>query len=71
MSNIKIKFGTKVREIRKSLDWSQEQLAAACKLNRTYVGGIERGERNISLINIEKISIALNVNPKELLEFDS
>ena len=45
---------------------SQEGLALICELDRTYIGGVERGERNISLINIHKIAIAFGINPKEL-----
>ncbi|ASA26612.1 hypothetical protein B9T62_35815 [Paenibacillus donghaensis] len=41
---------------------SQEVLAARCQLDRTYIGGIERGERNVSLINVERITHALNVS---------
>jgi transcriptional regulator with XRE-family HTH domain len=46
---------------------SQESLALASGLDRTYVGGVERGERNISVINIYKIAAALGVPAKELL----
>jgi len=60
------RFGKKVRDLRKSKKLSQESLALVCGLDRTYIGGVERGERNISLLNIHKIAIALNVHPKEL-----
>lgn len=60
-------FGTRVREIRKQKKLSQEALALACGLDRTYIGGVERGERNISIINIYKISRALGVSPGELV----
>jgi len=59
-------FGERVRELRKHKGLSQESLALACELDRTYIGGVERGERNISLINICKIAEALGVNAKEL-----
>ena len=59
-------FGDRVRELRKQKDLSQEALALACDLDRTYIGGVERGERNISLINIHKIADALNVSTREL-----
>ena len=65
---IKKSFGIKVRDARKKLGFSQENLALACELDRTYIGGVERGERNISLINIHRISRALNISPKELLD---
>ena len=60
-------FGLRLRQIRKHKGFSQEGLALACGLDRTYVGGVERGERNISLINIHKIANALGVSAKELL----
>ena len=61
-------FGERVRELRKQKGLSQEALALACDLDRTYIGGVERGERNISLINICKIAEALGVNAKELFD---
>lgn len=60
-------FGERVRELRKKKGISQEELALACDLDRTYIGGVERGERNISLINIHIIATALGVPAKELL----
>jgi transcriptional regulator with XRE-family HTH domain len=59
-------FGERMRELRKQKGLSQEALALACDLDRTYIGGVERGERNISLINIYKISEALGVGAKDL-----
>ena len=63
---IKEAFGRRVRELRKEQGLSQEALALVCDLDRTYIGGIERGERNVSLINIEKITVALGVPVREL-----
>jgi transcriptional regulator with XRE-family HTH domain len=60
-------FGDRVRELRKAKNLSQEALALACDLDRTYIGGVERGERNISLVNIHTIAKALAVPPSELL----
>jgi transcriptional regulator with XRE-family HTH domain len=65
-SQIQEQFGERVRELRKEKGLSQEALALACNLDRTYIGGVERGERNISLINIYKIAEALGVAVKEL-----
>ena len=61
------RFGNRVRRLRKDCDWSQEDLAAECGLDRTYVGGIERGERNVALRNIQKIASALEISISELL----
>lgn len=56
------RFGTRVRELRKSRGWSQEFLAEQADLDRTYIGGIERGERNVSLENIARIAHALKMD---------
>jgi transcriptional regulator with XRE-family HTH domain len=56
-------FGSKVRKIREEQDLSQEELAAEADIDRTYIGGVERGERNLSLKNILKIARALKVHP--------
>lgn len=61
-------FGARVRELRRAQGLSQETLALICELDRTYIGGVERGERNISLINIHKISGALNVSVRDLFD---
>lgn len=58
---ILIKFGERVREIRKKKGLSQEGLAQKANLHRTYIGMIERAEKNITLINIEKIANALEI----------
>lgn len=65
---VKQKFGNRVRDLRKKQGFSQESLALACDLDRTYIGGVERGERNISLVNITKIANALGVRPGEFFE---
>ena len=65
--DILIEFGEKVREIRKGKGLSQEELAHKAELHRTYIGMIERAEKNITLLNIEKIANALEVNIKELI----
>ena len=63
---ILIQFGLKVREIRKEKGLSQVQLAHKSNLHRTYIGMIERAEKNITLCNIEKIANALDVTIKNL-----
>lgn len=65
--NILIKFGERVREVRKEKGLSQEELAHKADLHRTYIGMIERAEKNITLLNIEKIANALEVNINELM----
>lgn len=65
---IKKAFGCRLRDLRKRKGLSQETLALACALDRTYIGGVERGERNLSLINIYKIADALNVSARELFD---
>jgi transcriptional regulator with XRE-family HTH domain len=69
--NIRLLFGQNVRRIRTSKKVSQEELAFTCGLHRTYISDIERGTRNISLDNIEKIAVALGVKPMCLLDFDT
>lgn len=59
--------GRNIVQARKHKGWSQEQLAAASGLHRTYVGGVERGERNLSLKNLARIAAALEVHPSTLL----
>ena len=63
-------FGKRVRALRTELGWSQEQLAFEAGLDRTYVGGVERGERNIALVNICRIAKALGLTPADLMAFD-
>lgn len=65
-------FGGRVRELRKRRGWSQEAFASHVGLDRSYIGGIERGERNVSLENICLIATALDVAPSKLfLEWQS
>lgn len=66
--NPKKKLGERIRTFRKQVGWSQEELAEACGLHRTYVGAVERGERNVSLINIVQFARALQVKPSDLVE---
>ncbi|GAP71828.1 hypothetical protein SAMD00024442_19_33 [Candidatus Symbiothrix dinenymphae] len=61
-------FGTNVQKYRKERQWSQEKLAEVASVHRTYVGMIERAEKNITLCTMEKIAKALNVEIKNLLE---
>ncbi len=61
-------FGENVRKYRRLLDISQEELAHRADLHRTYIGMIERAEKNITLLNMEKIASALQVNIEDLLK---
>lgn len=60
-------FGSNVKKCRLKCGWSQEQLAQRAGLHRTYIGSIERSERNVSLLNIERIAHALGVSIKDLI----
>lgn len=62
---IEEKFGAVLRSLRISKSLSQEAFAFKCGLHRTYIGSIERGERNISLINIETICEALEISASQ------
>ena len=66
--DILVRFGERVRELRHAQGWSQEYFAHKCELDRTYVGGIERGERNLALRNIERIADTFGISIAELTE---
>lgn len=65
---ILIKFGERIRFLRKQNNLSQEQLAFKADLHRTYIGMIERGEKNITLLNINKLCKALGISITKLFE---
>ncbi|WP_073180780.1 helix-turn-helix domain-containing protein [Cruoricaptor ignavus] len=69
-SEILIQFGSRVRELRKTEGLSQEDLADKADLHRTYIGMIERGEKNITLQNIYRIAQALNIDIMKLFAFE-
>jgi transcriptional regulator with XRE-family HTH domain len=66
-SNVLTRFGARVRHLRKQKGYSQEAFADRCGLDRSYVGGIERGERNVALRNVERIARALGISISDLL----
>lgn len=70
MSEILKKVGKKIRSIREANHLSQDELGDLAGLHRAYIGQIERGEKNIGLINLEKIAKALKIKPQELFPND-
>jgi transcriptional regulator with XRE-family HTH domain len=68
-SSIQQKFGERIRALRTAKGYSQEELAFRAEVHRTYLGGIERGERNPSLKNIAAIAKALDTTLSELFRF--
>lgn len=66
-SKILRQFGDKVKKLRRAKGWSQEELAKKTGLHRTYIGSIERSERNVSLLNIERIAKALDIKINNLV----
>lgn len=68
MSDISVKFGEKVKKIRHTKKMSQAELAKVLGVHPTYISGIERGVRNMSLKNIDRLAKALNVPIKDLMD---
>ncbi|PYQ91566.1 MAG: transcriptional regulator [Acidobacteria bacterium] len=66
--DFRVAFGRRVRELRDQLQLSQEQLAERAGLHRNYVGGIERGERNVAIINVVKLAAGLDTSVAELFK---
>jgi len=65
--DVRLRFGDRLRQLRQARKLSQEELAFRAGLHRTYVSSLERGERNVALINIEKLAIAFDIRIDELL----
>ncbi|MDT3425286.1 transcriptional regulator with XRE-family HTH domain [Paenibacillus forsythiae] len=65
--NLPESVGNRIRELRKAKGWTQEQLAEAASLHYSYIGGVERGDRNISLETLEKIIAAFQVPAIEVM----
>ena len=66
MEDIRVRFGKALRQKRNKLGVSQEAFADMCQLDRSYIGGVERGERNVALVNIEKIAKTLTLSIAQL-----
>ena len=66
-ADILVRFGLRVRELRQRAKLSQEEFAAQCDLDRTYISGIERGKRNVGLLNVERVAKTLRVSLSELM----
>ena len=62
------RLGQRIRSIREEQAWSQEKLSFECHLHRTYISSVERGERNIAVINLRKIAAALDISLAQLLD---
>ena len=67
-SPVLIELGQRIRLLRESKGVSQESLALTCGIDRSYLGGIERGEHNVAVINLEKIAIALDIQLPDLFK---
>jgi transcriptional regulator with XRE-family HTH domain len=67
--DVKLKIGQRIKELRDAKGMAQKDLAYAADLDRSYIASIENGQRNVSIINIEKISIALGVTLKQFFDY--
>lgn len=65
--DIKRWVGKRIRDLRIKGGWSQEELAFESGLHRNYIGGVERGERNVAVVNLARLAQALHVRPRDLL----
>lgn len=68
--DVQKRFGKRLAELRKAKGWSQEKLSLEAEIARSYLGGVERGQRNISLVNICKLAKTLGIKPSELMDFE-
>jgi transcriptional regulator with XRE-family HTH domain len=68
--DVKVLFGRRLAGLRKRIGWSQEQLSLESGIARSYLGGVERGQRNIAIVNVCRLAETLGVKPWALLDFD-
>ena len=66
--DVKLKIGQRIKELREETNMSQKDLAYAADLDRSYIASVENGQRNVSIVNIEKIANALGVSVKEFFK---
>ncbi len=66
-ADVRVRFGQKLRQLRMAKGLSQEELAFRAQLHRTYISSAERGERNVSLVNLERLASALSMSLRELV----
>jgi transcriptional regulator with XRE-family HTH domain len=64
--DIRVRFGFAVKDRREALSWTQEEFAERVGIHRTYLSDVERGTRNLSLVNIERLAVALSLKLSEL-----
>jgi transcriptional regulator with XRE-family HTH domain len=69
MQTIRTEVGRRIRELRKSRGWSQEKLGELADLHPTYIGGIERGERNVALENLSQLAAAFGLTLSQLFDY--
>lgn len=67
--DVREKIGQRIKHLRETSSMSQKDLAYSSDLDRSYIASVENGSRNISIVNIEKIAIALNVNLKDFFDY--
>lgn len=70
-SKARLQLAATIRRLRKEQKWSQERLAELCGLHPNYIGGIERGERNVAIDNIEKVAAAFDLTVRDLFPKDN
>ncbi len=71
MAALRQNLGTRIRVLRKARSWTQEELASRAEVDYKWLGSVERGERNVTINNVEKIARALSVDPVQLFYFSS
>jgi transcriptional regulator with XRE-family HTH domain len=68
-TDVRVLFGRRLASVRKKIGWSQEQLSLESGVARSYLGGVERGQRNIAIVNVCKLAHSMGVRPYVLMDF--